>query len=590
MKCISCQNEIQDGLATCPVCGAIQQLNNGVQIQPVQPVQPVAPVAPAVPQQPVQPAVPQQPVQPAVPQAPGVPTPPVAPTASTVPPVGPAPQALGTVSQRDAIAQGIQSGNLVNGMYSADEVVNSKEHQNFVKEEKKSKKKKLIITCILLVLLIAASIGGFMFYKAQFQTANKRITAFFDVVNKEVSSEIKNDTFVKNNGDYKVNLSVTENDKQYELVTDGKFAYDLGHLIDITANVTSLKYGDQLIDKDPLNLELYLNDSRAYINLQNLYDKYIYVDFDSFTKLKQNISQNDIVYTVLFKQAIKDFGNTISLQSSTQKIEKSSINGKNANVVKMQLTSENRKNIMNRYFEMLSEDPVFLEQYTKLSGKDEKAAKEQIESLAKNMTFDSSLVVNAELHTGIFDSSFIGLKISLVKGDTTEVYIIKPITGGYSIKSTKNKDQVLDLKYTKTKGVTSTTRSTTHNLSGSIFDGKTARNINCSIEINENVVVDVKEVKVKDSVKITNLTEEDYGTIITNLDKYSKLKSIIAPEIDTYRTSLTMQDNCSPDMNCISTNETGDTTTTDTTTDTTVNTTDPNYGIPADEPISIGEG
>ena len=126
MKCISCQNEIQDGLLTCPVCGTIQSVNNGVAIPPAPGVQPVQPV-PGV-------AVPPPPgVQP-VPGVPAAPQPAVQPVQQ---PVGAQPQALGTVSQRDAIAQGIQSGNLVNGMYTADEVINSKEHQNFVNEEKK---------------------------------------------------------------------------------------------------------------------------------------------------------------------------------------------------------------------------------------------------------------------------------------------------------------------------------------------------------------------------------------------------------------------------------------------------------------------
>ena len=569
MKCISCQNEIQDGLATCPLCGAIQTINNGVQVQPQQVVPPVQPVQPVQPQV----AVPQQPVPPVQPQV-AVPQQPVQPVQQ----VGVAPQALGTVSQRDAIAQGIQSGNLVNGMYTADEVINSKEHQNFVQEEKKGKKKKIIITAVVLVIVIALTIGGIIFYKKQYETADKRITAFFDVVNKELTSNIKNDTFVKNNGDYKLNLAVTENDKQYELIADGKYAYDLGQLIDVTANVTSLKYGDQLIDKDPLNLELYLNDSKAYFNLQNLYDKYIYVDFDLLTGLKHNISQNDIVYTVIAKQAIKDFGKAVSQSQTTQKIEKSSINGKNANVVKMQLTADNRKKIMSRYYEILGEDMVFMEQYKKLIGKDEKIIKEDFDAQLKEMEFDSNLTVNLELHTGVFDSSFVGLKVSLVSGSDTEIYILKPITNGYSIKSTKNKDQVLDLKYTKTKGVTSTTRSTTHNVSGSVYDGKIARNINATFEVNENVVVDVKEVKVKDSVKVTNLTEEDFGMMITNLDKYSKLKSIVVPSLESLQSQISMSDNCSPDMNC-SSNETEDTTVSN-----------PDSDIPEGEPVSIGEG
>ena len=563
MKCISCQNEIQDGLLTCPVCGAIQNINNGVAVQPVQPVQPVAvPPQPGVPVPPVQPvaqvAVPQQPVQP------------------TAQSVGPAPQALGTVSQRDAIVQGIQSGNLVNGMYTADEIVNSKEHQNFVQEEKKGKKKKIIISCVILVILIGLAVGGFIFYKQQYETADKRITAFFDVVNKEISSEIKNDTFVKNNGDYKIDLSIVENDKQYETNIDGKFSYNLGQLIDLTANINKLKYGEDLIDKDPLNIELYLNDSKAYLNFQNLYEKYIYVDFDSLNEYKNNISQNDIAYTVIFKELIKDMGKSVVQSQSTQKIEKSSISGKNANIVKMQLNSENRKNIIKRYFEILEEDPVFLEQYKKLTGKDDKAIRDDFDLKLKSIEFDPSLTVNIELHTGIFKSEFIGLKVALTKGDTTEVYTIKPITGGYSIKSTKNKDQVLDLKYTKTKGMTSTTRTTTHNLSGSIYDGKVARNINGTIEINENVVVDVQEVKVKDSIKLTNMTEEDFNTIYTNLDKYSKLKSLVVPTIEQYQ-QLTPQDNCSPDMNCISSD------------DVTVVEEPTTTNIPEDEPISVGE-
>lgn len=571
MKCISCQNEIQDGLLTCPVCGTIQNLNNGVAVQPAQTVQPVQPVQPV--QQvavPPQPGVPVPPVQPQMPQAPAQPQ-------VQAQPVGPAPQALGTVSQRDAIVQGIQSGNLINGMYTADEVVNSKEHQNFVQEEKKGKKKKIIISCVILTVLIGLIIGGFVFYRQQFETADKRIEVFFDVVNKEISSEIKNDTFVKNNGDYKVDLTVVENDKQYGTTIDGKFSYNLGQLIDLTANVTKLKYGDDLIDKDPMNFELYLNDSKAYFNFQNLYEKYIYVDFDSLTEIKHNISQNDIVYTVLFKQLVKDMGKAVVQSQSTQKIEKSSINGKNANVVKLQLNSDNRKNVIKRYFEILEEDQAFLEQYRKLTGKDDKAIRDDLELKLKEMAFDSELTVNVELHTGIFKSEFIGLKVALVKGDTTEVYTIKPITGGYSIKSTKNKNQMLDLKYTKTKGMTSTTRTTTHNISGSIYDGKVARNINGTLEINENVVVDVQEVKVKDSIKLTNMTEEDYNTILTNLDKYSKLKSLIAPTIDQYRQSLVPKDNCSPGMNCVSLD--------DTTVEESTNTTE----IPTDEPISVGE-
>jgi hypothetical protein len=73
------------------------------------------------------------------------------------------------------------------------------------------------------------------------------------------------------------------------------------------------------------------------------------------------------------------------------------------------------------------------------------------------------------------------------------------------------------------------------------------------------------------------MTEEDFNTILTNLDKYSKLKSLIAPTIDQYRQTLVPKDNCSPGMNCVSLD--------DTTVEESTNTTE----IPTDEPISVGE-
>lgn len=537
MKCISCQNEIQDGIINCPYCGTIQTVNNGVNVAPVSGAQPIQPVQGAVPVQPVQtvqpvqpgvavpPVPPVQPVQPVTPQ-------PVAQQVNT----GTQPQALGTVSQRDAIAQGIQSGNLINGMYTADEVIDSKEHQNFVMEEKKDKKKKIILTSVFLIIVIGLIIGGFLFYKSQYKTSNKRIKAFFDVVKTEVNGVIKNDTTQKNNGDYKLNIKIDENEKQYGLVAEGKFAYDLSRLVDITANISSIKYGEELIEKDPISLELYLNDSKVYFNFQNFLDKYIYTDFDNLTEYKHNIAQNDVLYNLISSSFIQSLSDSFINTTSNQKMGKSSISGSTANIVSINMNSEQRKNFMKRFFERLEENPTFTEQVGKITGKDAKGIRDELDMILKNMKFDSDKTILIELHTALFKSKFIGLKVVVTGTNLNDSYIIKPIANGYSIKETKNSNQVLDIRYIKTKGATSTTRTTTRAISGTVYDGKVAKNIDISLEISSNVVVDIKDVKVKDSVKFTNLTEEDFNNFELRLDKYPKLKTIFAPTIETYKT------------------------------------------------------
>ena len=152
------------------------------------------------------------------------------------------------------------------------------------------------------------------------------------------------------------------------------------------------------------------------------------------------------------------------------------------------------------------------------------------------MKFDSDKTILIELHTALFKSKFIGLKVVVTGTNLNDSYIIKPIANGYSIKETKNSNQVLDIRYIKTKGATSTTRTTTRAISGTVYDGKVAKNIDISLEISSNVVVDIKDVKVKDSVKFTNLTEEDFNNFELRLDKYPKLKTIFAPTIETYKT------------------------------------------------------
>jgi len=535
MKCISCQNEIQDGSINCPICGTIQ--NNNYASQPVQPVQPGVAQAPVQPVQ--QPGVAQVPVQPV--QQPGVPVQQQPVQQPGIPvqqqPVqqpgtpNSQPQALGTVSQRAAIAQGIQSGNLVNGMYTAGEIIGSKEHQNFINEEKKENKKKLITTAIIVGILIVIIVSGFIFYRMQYHSADERITKIFDGLSTTISSSVKNNKVQTNSGEYTLSVKVDRSDKKYGIETSGKYAYDLTKSIDVTTNISQINFGEELLDSKELNLEVYLNESKVYLNLQNFLEKYIYTEFAGFNKIKSQISQNNISYILLVKNPIKDISKALKTISKKQEIGTSSITGKKANIIKIDLDAETRKILAKRYVEGLIEDQAFIEQLSLLTGEDETAINSDLHDLINKFENSGDSTYTVEFHTGIFNKDFYGIKI-VKKGSENSNITIKMTSNGYKVRMIKDNNQLFDITYSKSKGTSSTSDTTKHSISGSVFYDNVASNIDVQFDVVEFKKVEVPDIKVKDSVNVKNLTTEDISTIISKLDQYPKLKSLLTPSLE----------------------------------------------------------
>ena len=210
---------------------------------------------------------------------------------------------------------------------------------------------------------------------------------------------------------------------------------------------------------------------------------------------------------------------------------------------------------MKRYVETLTGDQVFMQQYKALTGKEDKIITANFMDFINSLNYNPNETYTIEFHTGIFNKEFIGIKIAIASDKDNSVYSIKTIANGYKIKCIENNNQVLDLTYTKTKGMTSTSDNTNYSISGSIFYDNAASNIDVKFNLVENKRVEVPEIKVKDSVNVINLTEDDMNIVVSKFDQYPKLKTLILSPIQEYLSSFqqtTPYDNCSPDMNCIS--------------------------------------
>ncbi|MDE5630065.1 MAG: hypothetical protein K2I70_00545, partial [Bacilli bacterium] len=302
MKCISCGNELPEGTTSCPFCGntvlptnhnvvnGTVQNNNGIPVTPDTPVLPQDQNLneqnnmmssngemnqgkvdmPTPPQNlggqmnGVQEGLPGQMAQNTMSQGDVM-------QATPVPPMTDAqPSAMGpqTLSNQGEIGDGVKIAS------TAAPVI----------EGKKNKKVVIIIAVIFVVVAIAAGIGVY-YYMSQYKSADKRIDAVFSGMNK-FAAGLKAEKIEAKSGTYDIGFSLVAGDDSIDGKIDGKYAYDLEKkIMDYSLNISKLDMkmeGEdlQLIDKEPLKLELYTAESRAYVLLENFYENYIYSDIE----------------------------------------------------------------------------------------------------------------------------------------------------------------------------------------------------------------------------------------------------------------------------------------------------------------------
>ena len=110
------------------------------------------------------------------------------------------------------------------------------------------------------------------------------------------TKSITNDKIEKTSGTYDVDFSISSANQNLAAKVNGTYAVDLsGKAIDYTVNLSSLNLGEELID-NPVNLEIYLNESRMYVLFQNYYENYIYDEIEGLRTLFDTNEQNNVDY------------------------------------------------------------------------------------------------------------------------------------------------------------------------------------------------------------------------------------------------------------------------------------------------------
>lgn len=400
--------------------------------------------------------------------------------------------------------------------------------ESAIPPEKKNKKTKKIILIVLIAVILVLGILGGVFYFTQYKTASSRIEKIFNNLTKQIGS-INNEVIDKSSGSYILDLNVSYADKAFGGKVNGIYKTDLkAKALDFTLNVESLNIGQELIDTgNPLNLELYLADSKMYILLQNFYENYIYQEMPELDSLFDALKENDINYNAIITGISNAFLAGVKAMPNNQTIGKATINGatKQANIISIRVTTASATIFNRLFFRTLANNQKFISEVAKLDSSltEEKLKEQLLKSAEEEVTIDESEIVIFNIYTAMFKNELYGIKIT-DKFDTGTIGVeLYPTVTGYGLSATKDNQKLFDANIVSNKKVTSTAVESTNTIDLTVFVDNQAYKIHFSLATTRDVNPKDISVNVKNSVDVNYLSVEDMTSIITRISEFGTL-------------------------------------------------------------------
>lgn len=401
-----------------------------------------------------------------------------------------------------------------------------------VPKENKSKKNLIIILAIVGVLLVI-SILGFLYYSSQYRSSDKRIEAIVTALTKS-SRSINNDVIDKTSGSYDIDLQVSYSDSNILAKANGTYATDLsGKAIDFTFNLNSLNIGEELIDT-PINLEVYLNESRAYVLFQNFYENYIYQDVEGLQTIFEANEQNNIDYMSMISALKVAFASGIKGMNNTQTVGSATIHGntKKSNIIKINFNEKNQAIFYKRFFNSLANNKKFVSEGAKLTNKTEEDFKDSLLKSAEDTKATDA--ANIEIYTSMFKDELFGIKISSSTDSGLAVIELYPTANGYGVSSKVGSQNVFEGSLSKTTKTTSTTKESSTTVEFSIYINNQAYKVAATLDNVRDVNPKDAHVNVKNSINKKYLTEEDKQRIITDSASVGKIGLYLPSVLSSY--------------------------------------------------------
>ena len=367
------------------------------------------------------------------------------------------------------------------------------------KSSKNNRGKNKLVVIVIIILLLLGALGVFIYYRV--------------VNSKNIFKTLINDTYtyLESNMNTSDTVSGTFNLKVDGTSSDSSTNDMLGILgnIELTGNY-GIDYKNKIMNMDIdskyegnklLDVNFYAENGNAYVELVDLYDKYIQMPIEDYDSLFNSTSNVDDTKVVL--KSVRDALNK-SLKDEYFTKEKIDVDGVKTTKTTLKLDKENYNSIKKDVINELLNDNEFLDSASALSDTSVDDIKESLNDSLEEEEFEGA---DVSIYTKGFDNEFV--KFEIVGANDSFSVIQDGDT--YNFEVTSNENVIYDgsLKITENK----------YDVTCNFTINDKQENNSIKLDLSSSTKYDEKidKLDVSNSVNYENMAEEDTNSIATKL-------------------------------------------------------------------------
>jgi len=375
----------------------------------------------------------------------------------------------------------------------------------------KKKNKSVIIIAIIAILVLALCLLYKFIYnpkKLFIKSINKQYTEvenyLYDLI-KETSN--KKAMTISNNLEFnvKVDKSISNNstnsliDEINKLKLNSEVGYDKKNK-QMLINVNALYEKDSII-----NLITYVKDKNLYLELKDLFDKYIIVPVDDYNSyFKNTISESDIKY--ILKKTKDVYINNLDEKNFKKSNGTIKIDGKDTKVSKIsyEISQKEAYILGENILKELKNDSKYIEALATISNEDKetikKSMKKGIESLQKDISskeFDSKNRISFVTYVKGITNKSVGYEVLVNGSDNVKISYTKGDNN--TIKVVMNNEEILNAQIYNDKikmSINVEDKKITFDISKKVNGKKTTYDYDLNISgmsVTGNIIIDMKK-------------------------------------------------------------------------------------------------
>ena len=305
----------------------------------------------------------------------------------------------------------------------------------------------------------------------------------------------------------------------------------IGQQIDKKSKKAISELGLTYDNKDVISGQIIYTDDTTYLYLKDLLDKYIDLDSEEMNKMVETLLFNDDItkneknnqkkaVNIIKKELKKQIKENGSFSKSTEKLE-----GEKANKATVKFSKKEWNNVLINTLSELSENKDYLDCF---KDSKEDTIKELKSSLEEKNTSDNGTIEISVYTKGLL-KQFKGIEI---KFDDQDVKIVKKDKENYSYSLIANDNEV-----TGTAKIISEDNKKSKEKNANIIitvNTEEVGTVTLSAKYNEKTDVSIDSVKIKDSIKASELTDSDAEQLMNKL----KTRPLIGDIINSISSNL----------------------------------------------------